>query len=447
MGAQFWPPFSFQQELQNMKLIRLDQVRITPDRQRQTFNSQSLEALADSIQRLGLFHAILLEPDGCTLRAGERRWRALSTLSTPYVHDGQTIPPGFVPFTTTADLTESELFEIELEENIQRQDLTWQERTAAYARLFELQQRVLGDKPLTVAEFGRILHPEAPLRAAKAATPHLHIAKHLDDPDVAAAKTMKEAENIIRRKNESILRMELLQRTGALPTKHRLVNESAFDFLPSLPNNSVDIIITDPPYGIDMDQMSTQSGSSSGLTHAYRDDQDYAAKCVELLAQEGARVGKASCVCYMFCDLRLWPTWAKLFEAADWYVWPFPVIWNKAPTGSLLGSANGPRHCYEAILIAIRGKRQVNFVGEDVISITGPQANKQHPAEKPVALYEKLLAWSAAPGDTVLDPFCGCGPVLPAAEAHGCFAIASELDASHYAVAATRLQSLGKEIL
>lgn len=430
-----------------MKLIRISDIIVPSDRQRQQFDQKPLDTLADSIGRLGLFHAIVLENDGRTLRAGERRTRAVTLLDAPYMYDGQDVPPGFIPYTTLAELSEAQLFEIELEENIQRQDITWQERTRAYGRLFELQQRISGPQPLTVSEFGRTLHPESPKPAAQTAGAHLKVAVHLDDPDVAGAKSLKEAENIIRRKNEGILRQELLSRVGEIKSPHILHNASAFDILPTLADNSVDIILTDPPYGIDMDKMNTQSGSSSGLTHSYQDDEAYALRCVGLLAEEGMRATKASAVCYMFCDVRLWPQWSRVFESSGWYVWPFPVIWNKAPTGSLVGQANGPRHCYEAVLIAIKGNRPVNFVGEDVISIPGPQQNKRHPAEKPVALYERLLSWSAAPGDIVLDPFAGCGPIFPASNSHGCFAIGCEKDPNHFSIAELRRQNLGKEVL
>ena len=429
-----------------MKLIALSQVIVEKDRQRQEFTQRSLETLADSISRLGLIHAILLEPDGRTLRAGERRFRAVGTIKTPYKHDGGEVPPGFVPFTTTADLSEAELYELELEENIQREDITWQERTAAYGRLFELQEKINGT-PLTVAEFGRTLNPENPVNAMMAARKHLLLVDHLADPDVAGAKTMKEAENIVRRKNEGLLREELLTRIGVQESKHRLVNMDVFTFAPTLPANSVDIIITDPPYGIDMHEMTPQSNSNAAHSHDYNDSEEYAEQCVKLIAWEGARICKASSVCYMFCDIRMWSRWGTYFEPAGWYVWPNPIIWNKAPVGSLLGSANGPRHTYECILMAIKGGKTVNTVGEDVINISGPMGAKRHPAEKPVSIYEKLLSWSAAPGDTVLDLFCGCGPIFPAADVYGCIAVGCEKDTAYYNIAALRMNNVGKEIL
>jgi site-specific DNA-methyltransferase (adenine-specific) len=39
-----------------------------------------------------------------------------------------------------------------------------------------------------------------------------------------------------------------------------------------------------------------------------------------------------------------------------------------------------------------------------------------YPTQKPVALLERILSASSNPGDVVLDPFCGCGTTVHAAE-------------------------------
>ena len=42
-----------------------------------------------------------------------------------------------------------------------------------------------------------------------------------------------------------------------------------------------------------------------------------------------------------------------------------------------------------------------------------------YPTQKPVALLERIVAASSNPGDVVLDPFCGCGTTVHAAEKLG----------------------------
>ena len=111
------------------------------------------------------------------------------------------------------------------------------------------------------------------------------------------------------------------------------------------------------------------------------------------------------------------------------------ALLNKSPVGSLLGRANGPRHVYETILYAIKGDRGVTRVGADVISIPGPSVNKDHPAEKPVELWEHLLGWTIAPGDRVVDFFCGSGNIFLAATNLACSAHGAERDPGHYSKA------------
>lgn len=437
-----------------MKTIDISKIIVPPDRQRKEFTPRDLDSLADSITRLGLLHAIVLENDNATLRAGERRLRAITQLTAAggtFTHDATLVPTGHIPYTTVGELSEDELFEVELEENIQRVNITWQERAVALAKLTDL-RRMRAEregKPFSIRSAAQdIAGPgldTVPLQV-KMSNAQV-IAKHLNDDEVSKAKTEKEALNIIKRKQADIIQQELsaqLLKQGfaaGVSSPHSFTHGSMFDLFPTLADSSVDIILTDPPYGIDMDTMNTQSGSASGLTHGYKDSIDYAEKCITEIATQGYRVTRASAVCYMFCDLRLWDRWGKLFLNAGWYVWPHPVIWNKAPTGSLLGSANGPRHVYEAVLMAIKGKKGVNRVGNDVINIAGPAIDKRHPAEKPVDLYAHLLGWSATPGDTILDPCCGCGPIFPAASQFQCNAIGWEYDTVHAATARLRMTS------
>ncbi|HOU12660.1 MAG TPA: DNA methyltransferase [Anaerolineae bacterium] len=62
----------------------------------------------------------------------------------------------------------------------------------------------------------------------------------------------------------------------------------------------------------------------------------------------------------------------------------------------------------------------VSNVWDDIQPI-GAQAAERlgYPTQKPVALLERIIAASSNPGDLVLDPFCGCGTTIAAAEKLG----------------------------
>jgi len=65
------------------------------------------------------------------------------------------------------------------------------------------------------------------------------------------------------------------------------------------------------------------------------------------------------------------------------------------------------------------------------IPIDAYNHNRLHPTQKPVALYERALVNSSAPGEIVLDPFAGSGTVAIAAEKHGRRAYMMELAPTH----------------
>src|SRR5690606_21462376 len=62
----------------------------------------------------------------------------------------------------------------------------------------------------------------------------------------------------------------------------------------------------------------------------------------------------------------------------------------------------------------------VQSVWNDVSSLTGAHKERLgYPTQKPVALLERIISASSNPGDLVLDPFCGCGTTVHAAQKLG----------------------------
>ena len=65
----------------------------------------------------------------------------------------------------------------------------------------------------------------------------------------------------------------------------------------------------------------------------------------------------------------------------------------------------------------------------------------RHPTQKPLALLQRVIAASSAPGDLVLDPFCGSGTTGVAAVSQGCRFLGIEMDSQYVALAAKRLRT------
>lgn len=62
----------------------------------------------------------------------------------------------------------------------------------------------------------------------------------------------------------------------------------------------------------------------------------------------------------------------------------------------------------------------VQDIWDDIPSLSGAHAERLgYPTQKPLALLERIISASSNPGDVVLDPFCGCGTAVDAAQALG----------------------------
>jgi len=110
-----------------MNIIPISKLIISENRQRKTFPGDALQELVDSILSKGLMHPPVVQNDGVTLVAGERRYRALQEIAKKkevYFCNGQVIPDNHIPVTLLGDLTPFEIMEAELEENVCRLDLS-----------------------------------------------------------------------------------------------------------------------------------------------------------------------------------------------------------------------------------------------------------------------------------------------------------------------------------
>jgi DNA modification methylase/ParB-like chromosome segregation protein Spo0J len=422
-----------------MLRVALSQITIPENRQRRDFDPKKLAELKDSILRNGLMNPVTVEAadaegKSVILRAGERRLRCLGELfkeGAQVRHGKDAVTLDTIPVVLYNELTPIQRLEIEIEENCIRTDFTWKERAAAYARLHELRSLQNPGQTIT-ATASEIMGKEAVGGQQTRVSDALIIAKHLDNPLVAGAKSEKEALRVIRRQAEAVHQAKLAKAIDPTKTQHKLLKGEAKELMPLLLDGLFDCVLTDPPYGVGADNFGDQSATG----HEYEDSYTYWKELMSWLPEQLFRVTKERAHCYIFCDPRRFEELATLMVLANWRVWPTPLIWDKG-NGMLPQPDHGPRRTYEAILYALKGDRPTIVVKNDVIRVN-PVRDLRHGAQKPVALYRDLLSRSCRPGDSVLDSFGGTGPILVAANMARLTATYIERGEDAYNIALTR---------
>lgn len=472
--------------------IALTAIQIAADRQRKDKKPDELLELKESIEATQLINPPMLERTAegvMRLVAGEGRLQAISdifALGGQFLHNGKvfTAAEGVVPYIDAGQLSEIDRMALELDENIRRRSLTWQEEAAAIAQLKALRERQHQQKVETLA--GQMEEKGATAEDAKAAAASalassaptltnlaaelfdksggvhndriskaLIVARHLDNPEVAKASSMKDAVKILKAQEIRAGKVALANSVGTTfsTAQHTILNMDCLAYMRSqlqigvTDSNGYDIILTDPPYGMGADEFGDAAGKLLTIDHTYKDDFKH---FMELMyGTDGTdgwcalsyKVTKPQAHAYVFCDIENFAMLKDWMKEAGWYVFRTPFTVFKQNSGRVPLPDRGPRRQSEWILYAIKGDKPVNEIRGDVIPCTGDE-NLGHGAQKPVALMLDLLQRSYHPGCRVLDCFAGTGPVLEAGHKLQCAVTVIERDKAHYGTILTRVQRL-----
>lgn len=209
----------------------------------------------------------------------------------------------------------------------------------------------------------------------------------------------------------------------AAPPRDAILCGDCRALLAELPAGCIDFVLTDPPYAV-----------------RYRDR----------LGRRIANDDNASWMPAAFAEIaRVMRPDSLMLCCYGWNaVDSFMAAWRGAglrPVGHLTlaksyaSSRAFFNHCHEQAFLLAKGRPSYpQFRLPDVLPFpyTG---NRLHPTEKPLAVLGPLVEAFTAPGDLVLDPFCGSGSSLFAAKRAGRHWLGVEIDAGHHATATARL--------
>lgn len=236
-----------------------------------------------------------------------------------------------------------------------------------------------------------------------------------------------------------------------------IVCADALEFIKSLPDQSVDMVFTDPPYG-------HNNNNNGDLIHRWEvalgrphdgesnprpiaNDGPEANDLFRNSLPEFKRVLKPGSVICCCCggggpdpQFARWSLWLdEVFEFKQM------VVWDKGP----MGMGWHYRRSYETVLVAVRKGAKCRWYDESnaVENIIRPKSgtpkiipnSEQHPTEKPVGLAKHFIRLHSQPGDLILDPFAGSGTTLVAAQQLGRHYIGCDITPEYVAMAQERL--------
>ena len=197
-------------------------------------------------------------------------------------------------------------------------------------------------------------------------------------------------------------------------------------------DDSVDCVITDPPYGVDFQSNRPKDGPRFDTIDADESVEE-AIQLYREVCAEASRAMVDGGHFYAFTRWDVYPAFAatteEFFDVTNCLVWKK----NNHGTGDLQ-HAYAPQH--EFVIFATNGEQGRPLQDgrpPDVLEHAKPDTGDyDHPTEKPVALIADLLTNSTQPGDRILDPFMGSGTTAVAAIQNDREYVGFEVDADNY---------------
>lgn len=437
------------------------------DRQRREVNTDDLD---DSILARGVYVPIIVEEIGgiLSLIAGERRL-------TSCIKQGiRQIPVRFA-----GDLSETERQIIELEENVKRRELHWRDEVRAVARIHFLYSE--GQIEWSQADTARSIGQHASIISQS-----LRVFADIENGKIKDCTGMRQAYNVLSRGDDRAaenLLSDIMNDTHGLvaapapaasdqkPQSHNAAQETFpegaelqreattqntivapappsgilhkdfSEWAQSYTGQKFNFVHCDFPYGVNV--FDGQQANTTGSQRGYSDDPDVYWKLIEVFCANLDNFMAHSAHLLFWFPMEYYTETLKVFQelAPSLEFNPYPLYWTKTDNmGILPDSERGPRRIVETALMASREDRKI---AKACSNWYGSQTDKRyHPSTKPQPMLEHFFKMFVDESTRILDPTCGSGSAIRAAEALGAeFVLGLERDEDHYIVASNALKT------
>ncbi len=413
--------------------VKITEIIVDKDRGRKDFGK--IDELADSIKRHGLLHPLVVQQAAdwkhVKLIAGERRLRAcifagLSEVEVTLKED-------------TDDITRKEM---ELEENVVREDLTWPERCETVRQLDELKRKKYGAATQSRASEGWGIKETAACLGCSVGvvSEDIKLAKQIKANPAILKKVghlPKHAARRVIKQEEQALALRKKVDNKELTISADLMLGKCEELIDTLEDESVSMLLTDPPFGI-ADISSVGASGHKAMTYNITTSnvatEDSMRACYKKLLPKLYKKMKPGAHIYMFFAHGWYCELIKMLRANGFLIGDVPIIWHKRRT-SIVGKCKYYTPSFESILFGHRlpYTRPLKKPIADVFSISAVSPQKKvHPLQKPDALIRAFIEQSTDVGELVLDCFCGSAQTLVTAKKLQRRAVGFELDEGNF---------------
>jgi len=409
-----------------------------------------IQELAESIKTYGLIQPIAVRTTeaGLELLAGGRRMRAMKVMGL--IECSANIYEGGQEY-----VDELHAREIEYEENMRRNDLTWDEEVALQNEIVRIKQDLAGTRKKGnqySKETGGFAATDLAKMIGKSASSvrsDIQLAKAMELlPELKTAKNKSEAMKMLQNLGKQIHREKATAQVEQLDTsttinllRSRLSDSyvigDAIAYLKSMKDNCADFIDLDPPYAIDAKDMKKHKHMKADVQLAVYNEvsKDVYPKFLSDVMKECFRILKPNG--WIICWFAPEPWFEKVYatlEKAGFAGNRIPAIWTKR-----LGQTMRPEYYlsndYEMFfymrkhLSSIEKKGRSNIF--DFHRITAHY--KVHPTEKPIEMMVEILETFVrpSPDKLIVIPFMGSGNTALAAANLGMESIGCDLEQTY----------------
>lgn len=219
-----------------------------------------------------------------------------------------------------------------------------------------------------------------------------------------------------------------------------IINSDVLELIKKIDDESIDLVVTDPPYKVISGGKPHKKGQPSGML-SKNDGKIFKHNNIkpELWIPEIYRILKSGTHCYIMTNTINLENYLRICREVGFGLHNV-LCWEK---NNVTPSRWYMKNC-EFTLFLRKGKaKTINNVGSKMIhQFNNIMGNKTHPTEKPVDLMKFYIANSSNEEDIVFDPFCGTGSTLIAAKELNRRYLGCEIDEEYFNIAMKRIKEI-----